>query len=134
MWKNFLVCLISIFPLLQSVQHENTYRNPQAKYCYGESPPELLPVWAYLTCFWCLVIEEQWNSNWQIRVFVEEMVHMKCLDNFAILWQRDEGMQDQPQKGQNAVCFFFSSFLKLFTLHKCIIRFIRSSVMIIRSI
>uniref|UniRef100_G3PM07 SREBP regulating gene protein n=1 Tax=Gasterosteus aculeatus aculeatus TaxID=481459 RepID=G3PM07_GASAC len=28
----------------QSVQHENTYRNPQAKYCYGESPPELLPV------------------------------------------------------------------------------------------
>ncbi|XP_029475876.1 UPF0454 protein C12orf49 homolog isoform X2 [Rhinatrema bivittatum] len=27
-----------------SVQHENTYRNPIAKYCYGESPPELLPV------------------------------------------------------------------------------------------
>lgn len=33
--------------LLQSVQHENTYRNPQAKYCYGESPPELLPVWTF---------------------------------------------------------------------------------------
>lgn len=32
------------FRLTQSVQHENTYRNPQAKYCYGESPPELLPV------------------------------------------------------------------------------------------
>ncbi|TNN29364.1 UPF0454 protein C12orf49 [Liparis tanakae] len=28
----------------QSVQHENTYRNPRAKHCYGESPPELLPV------------------------------------------------------------------------------------------
>ncbi|KAG9339607.1 hypothetical protein JZ751_023498 [Albula glossodonta] len=27
-----------------SSQHENTYRNPQAKYCYGENPPELLPV------------------------------------------------------------------------------------------
>ncbi|XP_068846255.1 SREBP regulating gene protein isoform X6 [Capricornis sumatraensis] len=27
----------------QSVQHENTYRDPIAKYCYGESPPELLP-------------------------------------------------------------------------------------------
>ncbi|XP_031506655.1 UPF0454 protein C12orf49 homolog isoform X6 [Papio anubis] len=25
----------------QSVQHENTYRDPIAKYCYGESPPEL---------------------------------------------------------------------------------------------
>lgn len=33
--------------LFQSVQHENTYRNPQAKYCYGESPPELLPVWRF---------------------------------------------------------------------------------------
>lgn len=29
----------------QSVQHENTYRDPIAKYCYGEYPPELLPVW-----------------------------------------------------------------------------------------
>ncbi|XP_062360170.1 SREBP regulating gene protein isoform X3 [Cinclus cinclus] len=28
----------------QSVQHENTYRDPIAKYCYGEYPPELLPV------------------------------------------------------------------------------------------
>ncbi|XP_065746197.1 SREBP regulating gene protein isoform X3 [Phocoena phocoena] len=27
----------------QSVQHENTYRDPIAKYCYGESPPELFP-------------------------------------------------------------------------------------------
>lgn len=29
----------------QSVQHENTYRDPIAKYCYGESPPELFPAW-----------------------------------------------------------------------------------------
>ncbi|XP_009002985.2 SREBP regulating gene protein isoform X1 [Callithrix jacchus] len=29
--------------LFQSVQHENTYRDPIAKYCYGESPPELFP-------------------------------------------------------------------------------------------
>ncbi|XP_075754299.1 SREBP regulating gene protein isoform X4 [Pelodiscus sinensis] len=28
----------------KSVQHENTYRDPVAKYCYGEYPPELLPV------------------------------------------------------------------------------------------
>ncbi|KAG8146224.1 hypothetical protein E2320_012598, partial [Naja naja] len=27
-----------------SVQHENTYRNPIAKYCYGEFPPDLLSV------------------------------------------------------------------------------------------
>ncbi|XP_008586691.1 PREDICTED: UPF0454 protein C12orf49 homolog isoform X2 [Galeopterus variegatus] len=27
----------------KSVQHENTYRDPIAKYCYGESPPELFP-------------------------------------------------------------------------------------------
>ncbi|KAL7986777.1 hypothetical protein Chor_013060 [Crotalus horridus] len=28
----------------KSVQHENTYRNPIAKYCYGEFPPDLLSV------------------------------------------------------------------------------------------
>ncbi|XP_040842870.1 SREBP regulating gene protein isoform X4 [Ochotona curzoniae] len=29
--------------LKQSVQHENTYRDPIAKFCYGENPPELFP-------------------------------------------------------------------------------------------
>ena len=28
----------------QSVQHENSYRDPKAKFCYGESPPDLQPV------------------------------------------------------------------------------------------
>lgn len=35
------LCLSPFCP--QSVQHENTYRDPVAKYCYGESPPELFP-------------------------------------------------------------------------------------------
>lgn len=26
----------------QSVQHENTYRDPVAKFCYGESPPDII--------------------------------------------------------------------------------------------
>lgn len=38
-------CLSLSFCSQQSVQHENTYRDPIAKYCYGEYPPELLPVW-----------------------------------------------------------------------------------------
>lgn len=43
----FTVCISLKLLLLswQSVQHENTYRDPIAKYCYGEYPPELLPVW-----------------------------------------------------------------------------------------
>ncbi|XP_051537525.1 SREBP regulating gene protein-like [Myxocyprinus asiaticus] len=40
---HFELCLAKCRTSSQSVQHENTYRNPQAKYCYGESPPELLP-------------------------------------------------------------------------------------------
>ncbi|NXE68542.1 CL049 protein, partial [Calcarius ornatus] len=42
----FTVCVLLKLLLLswQSVQHENTYRDPIAKYCYGEYPPELLPV------------------------------------------------------------------------------------------
>lgn len=50
------------------------------------------------------------------------------LDNFALKQcQRDEDIQDQPQKGQILYVIW------LFTLHKCIERFIHSSVMIIRS-
>uniref|UniRef100_A0A8C1P545 SREBP regulating gene protein n=1 Tax=Cyprinus carpio TaxID=7962 RepID=A0A8C1P545_CYPCA len=41
---HFELCLAKCRTSSQSVQHENTYRNPQAKYCYGESPPELLPI------------------------------------------------------------------------------------------
>ncbi|KAM9821676.1 SREBP regulating gene protein [Syngnathus typhle] len=40
----FELCLAKCRTSSQSVQHENTYRNPQAKFCYGESPPELLPI------------------------------------------------------------------------------------------
>ncbi|XP_076846082.1 SREBP regulating gene protein [Brachyhypopomus gauderio] len=38
----FELCLAKCRTSSQSVQHENTYRNAQAKYCYGENPPELL--------------------------------------------------------------------------------------------
>ncbi|XP_053329268.1 SREBP regulating gene protein [Spea bombifrons] len=41
---HFELCLAKCRTSSQSVQHENTYRNPVAKYCYGESPPELLPI------------------------------------------------------------------------------------------
>ncbi|NXU54437.1 CL049 protein, partial [Turnix velox] len=40
----FELCLAKCRTSSQSVQHENTYRDPIAKYCYGEYPPELLPV------------------------------------------------------------------------------------------
>ncbi|XP_068846254.1 SREBP regulating gene protein isoform X5 [Capricornis sumatraensis] len=40
---HFELCLAKCRTSSQSVQHENTYRDPIAKYCYGESPPELLP-------------------------------------------------------------------------------------------
>ncbi|XP_023684709.1 SREBP regulating gene protein isoform X2 [Paramormyrops kingsleyae] len=41
---HFELCLAKCRTSSQSVQHENTYRNPQAKFCYGESPPELAPI------------------------------------------------------------------------------------------
>ncbi|XP_053552806.1 SREBP regulating gene protein-like, partial [Bombina bombina] len=41
---HFELCLAKCRTSSQSVQHENTYRNPIAKYCYGENPPELLPI------------------------------------------------------------------------------------------
>ncbi|OCU02113.1 SREBP regulating gene protein-like [Xenopus laevis] len=41
---HFELCLAKCRTSSQSVQHENTYRNPVAKHCYGESPPELLPI------------------------------------------------------------------------------------------
>ncbi|XP_032991834.1 UPF0454 protein C12orf49 homolog [Lacerta agilis] len=41
---HFELCLAKCRTSSQSVQHENTYRNPIAKYCYGEYPPDLLPV------------------------------------------------------------------------------------------
>ncbi|KAL2298616.1 PREDICTED: UPF0454 protein C12orf49 homolog [Sturnus vulgaris] len=41
---HFELCLAKCRTSSQSVQHENTYRDPIAKYCYGEYPPELLPV------------------------------------------------------------------------------------------
>ncbi|KAG8456158.1 hypothetical protein GDO86_002090 [Hymenochirus boettgeri] len=41
---HFELCLAKCRTSSQSVQHENTYRNPIAKHCYGENPPELLPI------------------------------------------------------------------------------------------
>ncbi|XP_042299703.1 SREBP regulating gene protein-like [Sceloporus undulatus] len=41
---HFELCLAKCRTSSQSVQHENTYRNPIAKYCYGEYPPDLLSV------------------------------------------------------------------------------------------
>ncbi|EMP24401.1 UPF0454 protein C12orf49 like protein [Chelonia mydas] len=41
---HFELCLAKCRTSSQSVQHENTYRDPIAKYCYGEYPPELLPI------------------------------------------------------------------------------------------
>ncbi|XP_071179838.1 SREBP regulating gene protein-like [Mytilus edulis] len=38
----FELCLAKCRTSSQSVQHENSYRNPKAKYCYGGNPPELL--------------------------------------------------------------------------------------------
>ncbi|XP_028904735.1 SREBP regulating gene protein [Ornithorhynchus anatinus] len=39
----FELCLARCRTSSQSVQHENTYRDPVAKFCYGEQPPQLLP-------------------------------------------------------------------------------------------
>ncbi|XP_014347020.1 SREBP regulating gene protein [Latimeria chalumnae] len=41
---HFELCLAKCRTSSQSVQHENTYRDPVAKHCYGENPPELLPL------------------------------------------------------------------------------------------
>jgi len=38
---HFELCLTKCRTSSQSVQHENSYRNPRAKHCYGESPPPL---------------------------------------------------------------------------------------------
>lgn len=58
----FTVCILLKLLLLswQSVQHENTYRDPIAKYCYGEYPPELLPVWE-------LHIWAAEGRNWRLK-------------------------------------------------------------------
>ncbi|XP_077996215.1 SREBP regulating gene protein-like [Glandiceps talaboti] len=40
---HFELCLAKCRTSSESVQHENTYRDPEAKYCYGDSPPELQP-------------------------------------------------------------------------------------------
>ncbi|KAL3858181.1 hypothetical protein ACJMK2_012786 [Sinanodonta woodiana] len=37
----FELCLVKCRTSSQSVQHENSYRDPKAKYCYGENPPDL---------------------------------------------------------------------------------------------
>ncbi|XP_041456805.1 SREBP regulating gene protein-like isoform X1 [Lytechinus pictus] len=38
---HFELCLTKCRTSSQSVQHENTYRDPDAKHCYGETQPEL---------------------------------------------------------------------------------------------
>ncbi|WAR02621.1 SPRNG-like protein [Mya arenaria] len=37
----FELCLAKCRTSSKSVQHENSYRDPHAKHCYGESPPDL---------------------------------------------------------------------------------------------
>ncbi|CAH1801457.1 unnamed protein product [Owenia fusiformis] len=41
---HFELCLAKCRTSSQSVQHENSYRDPKAKYCYGDKPPDLQPV------------------------------------------------------------------------------------------
>ena len=36
---HFELCLAKCRTSSQSVQHENSYRDPRAKHCYGETPP-----------------------------------------------------------------------------------------------
>ncbi|KAK6190966.1 SREBP regulating gene protein-like [Patella vulgata] len=38
---HFELCLAKCRTSSQSVQHENSYRDPKSKYCYGESAPDL---------------------------------------------------------------------------------------------
>ncbi|CAH1233845.1 C12orf49 [Branchiostoma lanceolatum] len=40
---HFELCLAKCRTSSQSVQHENSYRDPKAKYCYGADPPQLHP-------------------------------------------------------------------------------------------
>ncbi|ESP04136.1 hypothetical protein LOTGIDRAFT_136810 [Lottia gigantea] len=41
---HFELCLAKCRTSSQSVQHENSYRDPRAKHCYGETPPDLQSV------------------------------------------------------------------------------------------
>ncbi|GAB1599063.1 UPF0454 protein C12orf49 homolog [Argonauta hians] len=41
---HYELCLMKCRTSSQSVQHENSYRNPQAKHCYGENPPDIQPL------------------------------------------------------------------------------------------
>ncbi|XP_078598275.1 SREBP regulating gene protein-like isoform X2 [Branchiostoma floridae x Branchiostoma japonicum] len=40
---HFELCLAKCRTSSQSVQHENSYRDPKAKFCYGADPPHLQP-------------------------------------------------------------------------------------------
>ncbi|CAL4144055.1 unnamed protein product [Meganyctiphanes norvegica] len=39
---HFELCLVKCRTSSQSVQHETLYRDPRAKHCYGEGPPQLI--------------------------------------------------------------------------------------------
>ncbi|KAK7475021.1 hypothetical protein BaRGS_00033702 [Batillaria attramentaria] len=41
---HFELCLAKCRTSSQSVQHENSYRHPKVKYCYGDKPPDLQTV------------------------------------------------------------------------------------------
>ncbi|XP_046353667.2 SREBP regulating gene protein-like [Haliotis rufescens] len=41
---HFELCLAKCRTSSQSVQHENSYRDPKAKFCFGENPPDLQAV------------------------------------------------------------------------------------------
>ena len=39
----FELCLSRCRPSALGVQHENKYRDPVAKFCFGDEPPNLVP-------------------------------------------------------------------------------------------
>lgn len=97
--------MVSAIVLFQSVQHENTYRNPQAKYCYGESPPELLPIWLFSNCL----------PASQLRIMKE----ISCRSSQGSRWAK---MNNNNLNAQS------ERLKRDFTLHMCVESFFTSSV------
>ena len=68
-----------LFPISfkQSVQHENSYRHPKVKYCYGDKPPDLQvivswhqgPVDVIPFVHWTLLFSRIVNLLWKKRIF-----------------------------------------------------------------
>jgi len=74
---HFELCLAKCRTSSQSVQHENSYRDPQAKHCYGDNPPStdsLRILWAGTTQ-WVIVHRtldlhfQQWIPSYRLFIF-----------------------------------------------------------------